>query len=307
MSHICSKKMKAAIPLWLPHYKASDRNKQLLLQMSASTIDRLLRLHRRAQGKGLSTTRPSIRMKTKIPLKLLDGETKVPGFVEGDTVAHCGSSIAGEYANTLTVTDLFSGWTELRACWTKDATGIAGGVKKIEGRLPFMLVGFASDNGSEFINDVLHGYFSKRQAPIHFVRRRAYKKNDNAHVEQKNWTHVRELFGYERFDDPTLVPLMNEIYQAYWCPLQNYFTPSMKLIAKERIGGRVKKHYDEAKTPAQRLLNCSLVADVDKARIGSEVHSRNPIDLKNRLDEKLKEFFQRVDELKRSQRPKTGS
>ena len=145
MSHICSKKMKAAIPLWLPHYKASDRNKQLLLQMSASTIDRLLRLHRRAQGKGLSTTRPSIRMKTKIPLKLLDGETKVPGFVEGDTVAHCGSSIAGEYANTLTVTDLFSGWTELRACWTKDATGIAGGVKKIEGRLPFMLVGFASD------------------------------------------------------------------------------------------------------------------------------------------------------------------
>lgn len=145
MSHICSKKMKAAIPLWLPHYKASDRNKQLLLQMSASTIDRLLRLHRRAQGKGLSTTRPSIRMKTKIPLKLLDGETKVPGFVEGDTVAHCGSSIAGEYANTLTVTDLFSGWTELRACWTKDATGIAGGVKKIEGRLPFMLVSFASD------------------------------------------------------------------------------------------------------------------------------------------------------------------
>lgn len=118
---------------------------------------------------------------------------------------------------------------------------------------------------------------------------------------------MRELFGYERFDDPTLVPLMNEIYQAYWCPLQNYFTPSMKLIAKERIGGRVKKHYDEAKTPAQRLLNCSLVADVDKARIGSEVHSRNPIDLKNRLDEKLKEFFQRVDELKRSQRPKTGS
>ena len=307
MSYICSKKMKAAMPLWLPFYRTSDRRKALLLQMSPSTIDRLLKLHRRSLGKGLSTTRPSIKMKTKIPLKLLDGETKVPGFVEGDTVAHCGNSIAGEYANTLTVVDLFSGWTELRSCWTKDATGITSAVKKIESRVPFTLVGFASDNGSEFINDVLYSYFSKRPAPINFVRRRAYKKNDNAHVEQKNWTHVRELFGYERFDDPSLVPLMNEIYQAYWCPLQNYFTPSMKLVAKERIGGSIKKHYDEPKTPAQRLLDCSLVPEADKVRIGSEVHSRNPIDLKQRLDQKLKEFFERVDELKRSQRPKTGS
>lgn len=132
------------------------------------------------------------------------------------------------------------------------------------------------------------------------------QKNDNAHVEQKNWTHVRELFGYERFDDPKLVPMMNEIYQAYWCPLQNYFTPSMKLIAKERIGGAIKKHYDKPKTPAQRLLDCSLVPNSDKARIGTEIHSRNPIDLKNRLDQKLKEFFQCVDEIKRSQR-NTGS
>lgn len=303
MGGICSKRMAAAMPLWLEFYSASERVKELLLRMSPASIDRYLVSAREEKfGKGLSSTRPSLRMKMKIPIKLLEGEIHVPGFVEGDTVVHCGSSLLGEYASTVTVVDLFSGWTQLRATWTKEAEGVKNQVAKIENRLPFTLIGFASDNGSEFINEVLYQYFSKRQAPVKFVRRRAYKKNDNAHVEQRNWTQVRQLFGYGRFDDPNLVGLMNEIYDAYWCPLQNYFTPVMKIIAKERVGGRVKKTYDKPQTPAQRLLDCPLVPNVDKARIREERSVRNPVDLKNRLDQKIKEFFRIVDQLEKERR-----
>lgn len=307
MGQICSKKMRAAFPLWLPFYRCPDRVTELLLKMSPSTIDRLLKPHRaRLMGKGLSTTRPSGWVKAKIPLKLLDGEVKVPGYMEVDTVAHCGNSTAGEYVNSLTVTDLFSGWTELRAAWTKKSELIVTAGKKIENRLPFSLVGVASDNGSEFLNDEFYRWLNERDAPVNFVRRRPYKKNDNAHVEQKNWTHVRQLFGYERFDDPDLVPVMNEIYQAYWCPLWNLYTPVLKLKAKERIGGRVRKHYDEPRTPAQRLLASPLVPNVDKSRIKDMLSSKNPIDLKRRLDQRLKEFFEMVDK-KRRERRSTGS
>jgi len=299
--------MRAAMPIWLQFYEVTPNVCEMLLKMSASTIDRLLRAHRSGFNKGLSTTtRPRSMMKLKIPLKLLDAHVKMPGYFEGDTVAHCGTSIAGEYANTLTTVDLFSGWTELRATWTKDANQIVNAMKKIEAKVPFTFIGFASDNGSEFVNETLHRYFTQRQAPINFVRRRPYKKNDNAHVEQKNYTHVRELFGYQRFDDPKLVTLMNEIYQAYWCPLQNLFTPAMKLVAKERIGGRIKKYYDHPKTPAQRLLESPMVPNSDKARINDMLRSKNPIDLKKRLDEKLKEFFKLSDDIERSRRL-TGS
>ena len=299
MGQICSKKMRAAMPLWLPFYGASDRINKILLAISPSTIDRLLRAHRAPLRKGMSSTRPSSWVKSKIPLKLLDGEAKVPGYMEVDTVVHCGNSMAGEYANSLTMTDLYSGWTELRASWTKESSRIVEQARKAEERLPFDLVGVASDNGTEFLNSEFYAWLRDRDAPINFVRRRPYKKNDNAHVEQKNWTHVRQLFGYERFDSPELAPVMNEIYQAYWCPLWNLFTPVMKLKAKERVGGSVKKHYDDPKTPAQRLLECPLVPRESKAKIMAMMAGKNPIDLKRRLDAKLKEFFRLVDERKR--------
>jgi hypothetical protein len=152
------------------------------------------------------------------------------------------------------VSEICCGWTENRAAWTKGAEGIKEQFKDIEEHLPYDLIGVATDNGSEFLNDILYNYMKLRVAPINMVRRRPYKKNDNAHVEQKNWTHVRQLFGYDRYESEELIPLMNEIYSAYWNPIQNYFIPNMKLISKERIGGRVKKKYDVPKTPAQRLL-----------------------------------------------------
>ena len=305
MNQMCSKKMVVAFEDWLPFYEVRDEIKILLREMSASTIDRLLRSHRSPLQRGLSSTRPGL-IKNRIPLKLLDGEVTMPGYLEADTVAHCGNSLAGEFGNSLTMTDLFSGWTENRALWTKTSSKVVDQFKEIELRLPFMLIGVATDNGNEFINEELHGYLKNRGAPVNMVRRRPYKKNDNAHVEQKNWTHVRQLFGYDRVDDPSLIPLMNEIYRAYWNPLQNYFTPVLKLKSKERIGGRIKKIYDTPKTPCKRLLESPLVSWNDKAKLKDAYRTKNPIYLKTEMDKKLKEFFKLVDEIKRRNRL-TGS
>ena len=299
--HICSKNMKRAIPLWLPFLKLPERTEMDLIRISSSTIDRLLRPYRKPLGRGLTTTQVSL-MKSRIPIKLLDHDIKVPGFVEADTVSHCGNSAAGEFVSTVTATDLLTAWTENRAVWTKRAELVVERIKEIENSLPFTLIGFASDNGNEFLNTQLERYLEDRQAPVKFVRRRPYKKNDNAHVEQKNWTHVRQLFGYERYDALELVPMMNEIYQAYWNPLRNFFIPTMKLKSKTRIGGKIKKIYEEPKTPYQRVMESSYVSDAEKEKLRNQFLSKNPIYLKQQLDIKIKEFFKKVDELKIKQR-----
>jgi hypothetical protein len=299
MTHICSKKMVSALPIWLEHYSNIDaETKRLLLMISASTIDRLLKPFKKQRG--ISTTRPPM-IKSKVPIKLLDGDIDRPGYVEADTVAHCGNTAFGSFVNSLTMTDLFSGWTANRAIWTKASVETLSQIRKVEERLPFELLGFASDNGGEFINEDLHAYFEKRLRPIEFVRRRPYKKNDAAHVEQKNFTHVRELFGYQRFDDPELIPLMNEIYQAYWNPLQNLFIPVLKLKSKTRIGGKLIKKYDEPKTPCQRLLDSPHVPLFKKRMLKEQLMTKNPFYLKQELDKKLKQFFEAVDRLRRKE------
>ena len=295
MNEMCSEKMKVAFIDWLPFYECSDEVQVLLLQMSSSTIDRLLRPYRKPLIKGISTTKKSY-FKNKIPIKLLDEEIKIPGYVEGDTVAHCGVSAGGEFASSLTITDLCSGWTENRAMLTKKAEKVTEKLKDIEDRLPFTLIGLATDNGSEFLNENVVDYMRNRDIPINMVRRRSYKKNDNAHVEQKNNTHVRQLFGYDRIEDLGIVLLMNEIYMAYWNPLLNFFTPVLKLKSKERIGGRVKKIYDEPKSPYKRLLENTYVPEKEKAKLREAFALKNPIYLKKELDKKLKEFYKRVEE-----------
>jgi hypothetical protein len=267
--------------------------------MSSATIDRRLRDYRDKTDLlgGISTTKSSW-VKSKIPIKLLDHNVIEPGFMESDTVAHCGNSLSGEFINTLTVTDLYSGWTENRALFTKVSEQVVRQVNSIESKLPFEMKGFASDNGTEFLNHDLHRYFKNRKNPVEFVRRRPYKKNDNAHVEQKNFTHVRSLFGYERFEDPELVQKMNEIYQAYWNPLWNYFTPCLKLQSKTRIGGRVKKKYDQPKTPVQRLIECPTLPSPQLSYLKEQLRGRNPFWLKQQLDKKLKEFFELVEKKK---------
>lgn len=300
MNRICSKKLKAALPIWLPFYDNSACTaevRQMLLQMSASTVDRHLHQYRYPKGKGLMTTRSaSAWIKSRIPIELLHGSIDRPGFVEADTVGHCGTSTQGQYVNSLTMTDLQSGWTENRACIGKSADSVLEQIKDVEKTLPFLLLGFACDNGTEFLNESLFMYFIDRQKrPIHFVRRRPYKKNDAAHVEQKNWTHVRQLFGYDRLEDPSFVPLMNEIYREYWNPLLNYFMPSLKLVEKTRIGGAIKKRYENPQTPYQRLMESPHIYQGIKMRMTEYYRSLNPFKLRQRLDEKLKIFFRLVD------------
>lgn len=300
-NQICSKRLKAALPQWLVHYEdsgLSPEHRALLLKMSPATMDRLLSQFRYSHRKGLSATRaasPNL-IKSRIPIELIIGrEITRPGYVEGDTVAHCGNTLAGYFVNSLTMTDIFSGWTENRATWTKGQTPVLAAIKEIENALPFGLTGFASDNGTEFLNYEMVKYFRlNRQTPVEFVRRRPYKKNDNAHVEQKNWTHVRQLFGYDRIEDRAIVDLMNEIYREYWNPLQNFFTPAVKLIEKTRIGGKIKKKYDQPKTPYQRLLDCADLDIESKDKLRAQHQTLNPFVLTQGLRDKLKEFFEKI-------------
>jgi len=298
MRRINSKKMKAAIPLWLPYYKDVPAYiSSLLLEVSPATIDRLLKPYKNKKPKGVSSTRPSL-IKNKIPLKLLDREVDYPGFIEADTVAHCGESLSGEFISTLTMTDLMSSWTENRALWTKTSEQVVKQMKRVESRLPFFMVGLAVDNGSEFLNHDLHGYLTKRQAPLNFVRRRPYKKNDNAHVEQKNYTHVRQIMGYERFDDRKLVGMMNEIYQAYFNPLQNFFIPSQKLKSKAREGAKIKKKFEDPQTAYQRLMDSTYLSRLQKKKLKEQYKQKNPIFLSTQLKIKLKELHEYVAKVK---------
>ena len=305
MNRMCSKKMVAAMPIWLNFYFGINPEETLLLKrISSSSIDRILAKHREEVRRGKSGTEPSL-IKNKIPLKLLDEAVLEPGFIEADTVAHCGTSLAGEFINTLTMTDLYSSWTENRAVWKKESLTVMNAIKSIEESLPFTVKGFATDNGNEFLNHDLHSYFFNRKNRVEFVRRRAYKKNDNAHVEQKNWTHVRELFAYDRYDQESQVTWMNDIYQRLWNPLWNFFTPVMKLKTKTRIGGKIIKVHDEPKTPYQRLIDSALLTPEQTLQLQEQYRKLNPFELKKELDEKLKWFF-RIAEIRAKSQSEAG-
>jgi len=297
---ICSKRLKAAIPKWLPFYEneygeISLQNKNKLLKMSPSTIDRKLKPIRfKFKKKGLCGTKPGSLLKTHIPIRTDNWDIDRPGFLEADTVAHCGRSLLGDFVWSLTMTDIASHWTENRAVWNKGAVGIKEQIKDIEACLPFLILGFDCDNGSEFLNWALWEYFVKNRAnnPVQFTRSREYKKNDNAHVEQKNWTHVRQLFGYDRFDNKSVVALMNNLYKKEWSQYQNFFLPTMKLVKKERIKSKNKKHYEEIpKTPYQRLLESEHIADKSKKKLKSIYKTLNPFKLKKSIENKSKRIL----------------
>lgn len=220
----------------------------------------------------------------------------MPGFCEADTVAHCGDSLEGSFAWSITMTDICSTWTENRAIWGKGATDVVGKVKDVEECLPFELLGFDCDNGSEFLNHHLVRYFSERpkEKTVQFTRSRPYHKNDNAHVEQKNWTHVRQLFGYDRFDKKIIVELMNDLYRNELSQLQNYFHPTMKLIEKRKVNSKYYKTYDTPKTPYQRLLDHPSVAPEVKQLLANTYKQLNPFTLKSQIAKKLDNIFKNL-------------
>ncbi|SNV53921.1 Integrase core domain [Legionella lansingensis] len=298
---MCGKRLKRALPLWLPHYQnhyeplAAEISSQLLT-MSAATIDRLLKPVKTRYGKGLSGTKPGSILRNQIPVNTNQWNTNEVGFMEADSVAHCGASLAGDFVWSITLTDIFSGWTEMRATWNKGAHGVLGGIQDIEKNLPFEIKGFDCDNGSEFLNWHLIHYFTERdpQKAVQFTHSRPYKKDDNAHVEQKNWTHVRQLFGYHRFGNPKLVELMNDLYSNEVSLLFNFFYPCIKLIDKVRIQSRVIKKYDQPQTPYQRLMTSNGLTLAQKTKLQETFNTLDPFDLQKKIQKKLKLIFRLV-------------
>ena len=211
--------------------------------------------------------------------------------MEADTAAHCGNTLAGDFVWSLTLTDILSRWTDNRATWNKGAIGVMTQIEEIEAKLPFPILGFDCDNGSEFLNHYLHRYLANRPSPAQFTRARPYHKNDSAHVEQKNWTHVRQIFGYDRFDKPQLVDLMNNLYHNEWRIFQNFFCPPLKLKEKQRVNSKYVKKYHLRATPCQRLLESDDVSNDTKNRLITTFLNTDPFALKKTIQAKLKMIF----------------
>jgi len=295
----CSKLLKAVIPLWLPYYAKEYEVLPLyvvtaLLKISPASIDRVLKPIRiNYKGRGRSTTKPGTLLRKQIPIKTNQWDESKPGFLEADTVAHCGTTVEGIYANTVNFVDIATGWTEQRAVWGKGEIGVLDQIKDVEISLPFPLLGFDSDNGGEFLNWHLFRHFTNndRKQVIEFTRSRAYKKNDNAHIEQKNWTHIRQWLGYDRLDNPDAIPLMNDLYKTEWRLYHNFFCPSVKLIEKKRIASKTIKRYDKPKTPYQRILESKNVSRSMKQKIKEQFKELNPFTLRKGMEKKLKKVF----------------
>lgn len=297
-NQLCGKRLKEAMPMWLPHYKSAhemlpDALYEGLLSMSASTIDRLLKPCKVNLKRGLSGTKPGRILKKHIPIKTDQWNEAQPGFLEADTVAHCGTTLEGSFAWSLTMTDIYSQWTEMRAVWNKGADGVVEQIKDIEKCLPFDILGFDCDNGSEFLNWHLLRYFSPdaRKNPVQFTRSRPYHSDDNAHVEQKNWTHVRQLFGYERIGKQSLVELMNDLYKNEVSLLNNYFLPNTKLNEKQRVDAKILKKHEKPKTPYQRLIESKDLSEKNKQELVNRYSELNPFELQRIITFKLNRIF----------------
>jgi len=291
MGQICSRRMKKALPRWIRDYDCPDNTKTLLLQMSKSTIDDYLRPYRAQYRRHWNSgTKSGKYIKTMIPLKPLDFNVHGIGHVEADTVHHCGGSLQGAYAITLTVTDILTSWTECRAMWGKSMYGVTVCMEDIEKHLPFKINTVCVDNGNEFLNHQFIRYFQgdQRDEKVQIKRGRPYRKNDQCYVEQKNFTHVRELYGWDRYDKKELIELMNDIYKNEWSLLQNLFYPQMKLQTKIRVGAKYKKTYSDPQTPLERVLAQESVPTETKARLVQLEKTINPFELKKSIETKLK-------------------
>jgi len=295
---LCSKLLQAALPEWLAHHERRaaplpEAFKKKLLKISPAQIDRLLRPSRvQHPKKGLSTTRPGTLLRHAVPTRHGPPDTTRPGSVEADTVAHCDDSTEGDYVNSLTFTELYSGWTENRAVWNKSAAAVLAQLQTLEKVVPYTMTDFHTDNGGEFLNWALHRHLTGRALKLPWTRSRAYRKNDNAHCEQKNWTHVRQLFGHDRFGHPELVALMNDLYAQEWSQFTNHFKPTFKLVRREKQAGKTKRIYEkQPQTPYQRLLASPDIPEATKAKLRAEHARLDPFALKKSIEVKLKKFF----------------
>jgi len=293
----CGKRLVPILRQWLPYYERrfgqlSGRQRQLVRQVSAATLDRLLAAARAEHsGRGRCGTKPGSLLRSEIPIRTGTWDLSRPGYLEADSVAHCGGSLAGSFIWSLTYTDILSGWTEGGAVWNKGASGVLAATRQVEERLPFALLGFDSDNGGEFLNHHLWSYMRERKVAVEFTRSRPYHSDDNAHVEQKNWTWARQLLGYGRLEDPELVGPISALYREVWAPWQNFFLPCLKLEQKWRQGSHWHKRYEVPRTAYDRLCAPGMLALKQRRQLRERYASLDPFALKDELEKKLKQIL----------------
>ncbi len=300
--YLCGKRLVSFIKETLPslekfgELKLDSDTRKKLLKISPATIDRELKQDKKKYIlKSRVRTKPGTLLKHQIPIRTFsEWNDKRPGFVEIDLVGHDGGDASGEFAYTLDLTDVYSGWTETEAVRNRAQKWVFEALINIEKRLPFKLLGLDSDNDSAFINDHLLRYCNERN--ITFTRSRPYKKNDNCFVEQKNYSVVRRNVGYFRYDTEEELKMLNELYRHLRL-YTNFFQPVMKLKEKTRIGSRITKHYDIAKTPCRRLLESEHIDRVIKRKLKKQYESFNPAELKRTIT-KLQNKLLRLTALK---------
>jgi len=288
-----SVRLRALLPTWLPwairRWPIASDVAARLRTMSPRQMDRCLQpfkkeLRRRQYGR----TKPGTLLKQQIPVKTDRWDVQVPGFTEIDLVAHSGDRADGDFIQSLNLTDIHTTWVETRAVMGKSQHQVQAGLEHLRQALPFRLRGIDSDNGSEFIHHHLRGYCATHD--IQFTRGRPYKKDDNAHIEQKNWTHVRKLLGYVRYDSDAALTAINAFYDDVRL-LQNVFLPSVKLVEKRRVGSRLQRRYDAPRTPLERVEACAE-ADPEQLRALRQLRARlNPFLLAQRIDRQLAEVY----------------
>jgi len=290
-----SVRLKALLPNWMPwirkRYRMSPEIEKQLLAMSARQMDRRLQSRKREQKRKIyGRTKPGTLLKHHIPVKTDSWDVKGPGFAEIDLVSHSGNSADGEFAHTLNLTDIYSGWTESQAVLGKSEIAVQQALDAIQAGLPFRLLGLDSDNGSEFINWHLKRWCDHKQ--IQLTRGRPYKKNDNAHIEQKNWTHVRKLLGWDRYDSAAAVAAVNAVYRQELRIWMNLYLPSVKLKKKVRVGSKLRRVYSPAQTPLERLLACGQAEVRRIAGFKRLLATLDPFDLAARINRKLESVYQ---------------
>ncbi len=293
---LCSKRLHPFLPelvTVLRRHGESTMTTEIeaeLCRLSPSTIDRLLHPYRRFGGRRpFTTTRPGSLLKSAIPIRTFtDWQEDRPGFLEIDLISHCGESTEGFYLTTLSTVDVASGWSECIGVWGKGQQRVGAAIHRIRQRLPFPLLGLDSDNGSEFINQHLYGYC--RREGITFTRSRPYKKNDSCHVEQKNWSVVRRLVGYDRYNSRAALEALNRVHNLTRLYV-NFFQPVMKLVAKTRHGAKVHKVYDTAQTPYQRLLKAGILTEAKQQELTTTYYHLNPVILLKQINENLEHLW----------------
>lgn len=299
--HLCSQRLKEALPLWIPYarerFRLSSQTERELLSISARQMDnRLKDKKRKLKRRIYCTTRPGTLLKSKIPIRTHSWNIRQPGFSEVDLVAHCGNSNAGQFIYTLNSTDIDTAWEEREAVMGKGQGGIRNGLSKIKNRLPYRLRGIDSDNGEEFINYHILDFCIHSKPRIDFTRGRPYKKDDNAHVEQKNWTHVRQIFGWDRYDTQEALSDMNDLYANELRYFQNFFQPSMKLVRKIRVGSKLVRKYDKPKTPFQRVLESGKYHRAKVKQLKELMAGLDPFELSQTIDAKLERLYRMASE-----------